>query len=38
MKTVPLNDVLLMFYHISFKLKQLEEQESEVIRMQIHIY
>ncbi len=27
MKKVPLNHVLLMFYHISFKLKQLEEQE-----------
>lgn len=27
MKKVPLNHVLLMFYHISYKLKQLEEQE-----------
>lgn len=27
MKKVPLNHVLLMFYHISYKLKLLEEQE-----------
>lgn len=27
MKKVPLNHVLLMFYHLSFKLKQLDEQE-----------
>ncbi len=29
MKKVPLNHVLLMFYHISYKLKQLEEQEGK---------
>lgn len=28
MKKVPLNHVLLMFYHIAFKLKELEEQEN----------
>ena len=27
MKKVPLNHVLLMFYHMAYKLKQLEEQE-----------
>ena len=27
MKKIPLDHVLLMFYHISYKLKQLEGQE-----------
>lgn len=27
MKKVPLNHVLLMFYHIAFKLKELEGEE-----------
>lgn len=26
MKKVPINHVLLMFYHMAYKLKQLEEQ------------
>ena len=29
MKKVPLNHVLLMFYHLSFKLKQLDEKEGK---------
>lgn len=27
MKKVPINHVLLMFHHMAYKLKQLEEQE-----------